>query len=481
MSAKPFFRFSSDESSLHSFFSTVEERFNHYNILISQQNDKITSLTAQMKIQTEKNQICSRLQTETNNLNGRVKLIEESVNQNNEKIKKITSDLSTLNLTINSRLSDISQAVETKIQNSSSANENQYDSLYNQLSQHTKDLVKKSIASIAKSVDEFSHKIQNITEESQNTRAQIMNFNSQINENSKNIQMVREAFLSLNTDSKKQSDLTPLATASYINKRFSAIFASIDEIKSAINELKSRPIEPDLSGVALRSDDDNLSFDLSKPPLLPKLYKFGKISQAVDYIYELVPAIQAYMNAIYSKESSVKLKEIENENDKKDHDKQFSELRYEIADIRSLMTNMATRDDINIIQRQNSRRGGLNSSSFNGNDSGSLNGPSNGGLGISSAVRCIACGRELPSSNGYNIKQSMSNTTFPDEYSSSYISLTVNPPSVNPPQNQRRMATTATNGSRKFNVGIVENPRSARSYHTPVCRKIQTPAANCKS
>ena len=87
MSAKPFFRFSSDESSLHSFFSTVEERFNHYNILISQQNDKITSLTAQMKIQTEKNQICSRLQTETNNLNGRVKLIEESVNQNNEKIK----------------------------------------------------------------------------------------------------------------------------------------------------------------------------------------------------------------------------------------------------------------------------------------------------------------------------------------------------------------------------------------------------------
>lgn len=293
--------------------------------------------------------------------------------------------------------------------------------------------------------------------------------------------MIKESFLSLNTNPQKQNDLTPLiTTASHVNNQFTSLFTSIDEIKSIISELKSRPIEPDLSGIALRTDN-NTSYDFTNPPLLPKLYKFQRISQAVDYIYELVPAIQSYMNAIYSKENSTtKMKEIEKENDQKENDKQFSELRYEIADIRSLMTNMATRDDINIIQRQRSRGGNLNVSI----DGGGLNGPSNGGFGGSSAVRCIACGRELPSpnssGNNYNIKQSMSSSTFPDEYGSSYVSLAVNPPSNSPHSNQRRMATTA-NGSRKFNVGIVENPRSSRSYHTPVCRKIQTPTTNYKA
>lgn len=473
MSTKPFFRFSSDESSLHNFFSTVEERFNHYDKLLSQQNEKITMLTAQMKIQTEKNQIFSHIQTETNELSDRIKTIEETVKQNSIDSSKLTADFSLLSQSVDSKLSDILQTMETKIQNNIN-NHNQNNDFYNQLSQHTKDLIKKSINPINTKVDDFSLKIQNCFDETQKINSHISNINSQINENKKNIQMIKESFLSLNTKSSKQNDMTPLATAACnVNSQFSSLFTSIDEILTVINQLKSRPTEPDLSGITLKTDQ-NISYDLSNP-LLPKLYKFQKISQAVDYIYELVPAIQFYMNALYSKEKS-KMEEIEKKDDQKETEKQFSELRYEIADIRSLMTNMATRDDLNIIQRQKSSRGDLNNSI----DGGSLNG-TNGGFGSSSAVRCIACGRELqsPNSNNYNIKQSLSSSTFPDQYSSSYVSLAVNPPS-SPPPSQRRMATTATNGSRKFNVGIVENPRSARSYHTPVCRKIQTPTTNYK-
>ena len=494
MSSKPFFRFSSDESSLHSFFSSVEDRLNRYDTLFAQQNEKISTLTAQMKIQTEKNQTFSRIQTDTNDLNNRLKLIEQSVLHNNESIQKITSDFSSLSNTINSQLLELSKKVEEKLKESHADNGLQFDDLFNKLTKHTKELVDDSIASINNKVEDFSHLITNIDEDTKKNNTQIININSQINENQKNIQMIRESFLSLNTDSKKQNDLTPLTTtASHIINQFSTIFLAINEIKTSLLALQSRPVEPDLSGLSLRPDQTNILYDFSQPPYLPKLYKFNKISQAVDYIYDLVPALQTYMNAIYSIENSkIKLRENEKDNDQKERDKQFSEIRYEIADIRSLMTNMATRDDINIIQRQRSSRGGgINMSSFNSMDCSGLAGPSNGGFGGSSAIKCIACGRELPPSNsngtgynGYNIRQSLSSSTFPDEFasSSSYVSLSMNQPPVTPPQIPRRKATTAANGSRKFNVGIVENPRSARAYHASnTCRKIQTPTTNPKS
>ena len=178
---------------------------------------------------------------------------------------------------------------------------------------------------------------------------------------------------------------------------------------------------------------------------------------------------------------------------KKEKDKEIVELRYEIANIKSLMTNLATREDVNIIARGRSARTvftpcegsydkAMKNSIAPSNGLNQSNLPSNGGFGNSGAMKCIACGRELPNNNGFggyttsHVAASAS-VTFSDDCMTEFNGNGNNYLSLNGPAPPPKRIATAVNGSRKFNVGIVENPRSSRSYHnTQTWKKIQTPA-----
>ena len=65
-----------------------------------------------------------------------------------------------------------------------------------------------------------------------------------------------------------------------------------------------REAEPqiDLSGLNLRPD---CTMEFEEPPTLPKLEKFDKVESSVDYMYEMVPKLQAILNCYHEKIDSL--------------------------------------------------------------------------------------------------------------------------------------------------------------------------------
>lgn len=484
--SKPFFRFSLDESSLHNFFSTVKERLSHYDSLFAEQNNKIFTLNAQLNLQSNKEQLVQKLQSEISNLSNQIKSIETSANNNSKDIQSLSNEMHQLKPYFESKINEITQLFEKKLSEKNNHDQNQLSDLSNQLSAHIEQLISESVTPITEKINLINDDITKINQKHGQIAKEIDQNAQEIGDAKKIIETIKNSFLSLNPD---KNDL-PHA-ASFVNDQFNSIFSSLKEMKKSLNVLNSRPQEPDLSSLQFHPIESECNF--SQPPELPPLYKFRKISDSVNYIYELVPYLQSYLNAIYYQNQETIRKEADDNEKKKEKDKEIVELRYEIANIKSLMTNLATREDVNIIARGRSTRTvftpcegsydkamknsiapstGLNQSNL----------PSNGGFGNSGAMKCIACGRELPNNNGYggyttsHVSASAS-VTFSDDCMTEFNGNGNNYLSLNGPAPPPKRIATAVNGSRKFNVGIVENPRSSRSYrNTQTWKKIQTPA-----
>jgi hypothetical protein len=134
------------------------------------------------------------------------------------------------------------------------------------------------------------------------------------------------------------------------------------------------PPEPDLYHLHLRPE---IHPDWTQEPQLPKLTRFGKIAEAVDYKYAMVPKLQGYLSAIHNRlletadlyptreEVQGVLDEILNKLD-------------DLGDVRKSLFRYVTKSDLaSVLKRL-------------GHDL-DLDAPTAVGR-----VRCVACGRDVP-------------------------------------------------------------------------------------
>ncbi|KAH0788790.1 hypothetical protein GPJ56_007472 [Histomonas meleagridis] len=179
--------------------------------------------------------------------------------------------------------------------------------------------------------------------------------------------------------------------------------------------------------------------DWRDPPLLPAITKFANVGESVDYLYKLIPKLQAHLSAIHGKIVSDD-NDLKGKADKSLVEKMFEKFQSVIGDIagriddlRDFLEQTATRDEINEIVRELSNQ---------------INKDSQTAVG---AVKCMACGRDIPQVTGATTEEES-------------IKL------LGPPPNSIVFKARATNsmglqfGSMDgFDSAIVETPRSVRS------------------
>jgi hypothetical protein len=196
----------------------------------------------------------------------------------------------------------------------------------------------------------------------------------------------------------------------------------IQSIQNEIDRLKTvaeRPFpvippEPNLDILELRPD---VEVDLDLPPVLPQLKKFTRLSQSVEYLYELIPVLQAILRAFYTHVNGITTRT-----------SNWTDLRSEVVSLQSVIQGLATREELSLLMK---RKAAVKEPDSRGS-----------GFGL---VKCISCGRELPTT-----------TDFTEESLAHHRG----PPSAG-----------------RMTIGIVESPtHSARGFRRPqVRRKIQTP------
>jgi hypothetical protein len=176
------------------------------------------------------------------------------------------------------------------------------------------------------------------------------------------------------------------------------------------------------------------------PPMLPGIYQFGDIAAVVDYIYRLVPKLQAHLSAM--QEKVVDLDRLfESKSDRVLVEKMFerfqaviAEMKTGIDDLKDGLEQTATRDEIN----------GIVEEIFN-----QMNIESETSIG---RVKCIACGRDIHKVAGALTETEIARAMGTPPNSMAFHSRVSSPVG---------MQFTSTDG---FNSAITESPRAVRPF-----------------
>ena len=133
----------------------------------------------------------------------------------------------------------------------------------------------------------------------------------------------------------------------------------------------------DLSGLNLRPEP-KIEFD--EPPDLPKLEKFKDVESTVDYIYEVIPKLQAILNCYHDKIDSLPNTELDRDFLSELMDKirgSMAGMAKEVEDLKNNMNKGLTRADVARMIREMSTVEGESDQTSVG------------------CVKCIACGRDM--------------------------------------------------------------------------------------
>ena len=181
-----------------------------------------------------------------------------------------------------------------------------------------------------------------------------------------------------------------------VNRDFTNIFEQLKNLKQLTKELKAaqqqKPIERevvvqaepkiDLSGLSLRPD---CTIDFEEQPALPKLAKFDNVESSVDYIYEMVPKLQAILYCYHDKIGSLPNTDLDRSflTDLIDKIKNaMAAMAKELEDLRNSMNKGLTRADVAKMIREMMQ-------AEEDNDQTAIG-----------CVRCIACGRDMRQVSG---------------------------------------------------------------------------------
>jgi hypothetical protein len=115
--------------------------------------------------------------------------------------------------------------------------------------------------------------------------------------------------------------------------------------------------------------------DGNAPPSLPKMVKFTTVPQAIGYLYDLVPTLQAILTSLHHRVT-------EKTGSFGNRDTGLPALRTELAAIAAVLPSLATREELSASIRRSSQT------------------PDQAGSRGFGTVKCISCGRELPALEG---------------------------------------------------------------------------------
>ena len=266
------------------------------------------------------------------------------------------------------------------------------------------------------------------------------------------VQYIASAFASINdTDVALDGDLKRVmkSTADHVIQNFAELF---DKIKNIASEVGKGRHDIDFDGRVLRPD---APANWRDQPKLPDLDKFHSVEDNVDYVYELIPRLQGYLNAMHGRimdydnmiSNSVNRDEIaSNMNGMQD---KLNSLEDQIAALRAAFGKVATRNDI--VAAVKKAQLGINI------DDGQT------AIGY---VRCIACGSQIPQVSG-----AMTEEEATEQLGAAPSCLATSP-------SGRTFSAMYTNSTDAFDSGrLVESPRSVRPFRASLNarRKIAMP------
>lgn len=188
------------------------------------------------------------------------------------------------------------------------------------------------------------------------------------------------------------------------------------------------------------------------PPDLPPITQFMNIGEVVDYIYRMVPKLQAHLTAMQGKIVE-NAQDILNKVDKGLVEKMFEkfqsvigEMAGRVDELKDCLEQTATRDEINDMVED------------------ILASMNQGGETAVGRVRCIACGREIPQVAGAVTEEEATRSLGVPPNSFAYGAKSQAPIGVR------------YTGKKEFDSGIVESPRSVRPFKpAPSKKTIRSP------
>lgn len=277
--------------------------------------------------------------------------------------------------------------------------------------------------------------------------------------NGKKLHLTREAVqhvasaISLfnNTSAKLDNNLfdTLKKSVTSVTNNIQTLFDAISQMKDVVQAqtvIRSEPVT-----VNHESSGSN-DFDISSihpypsmvahwrdPPELPLIHPFLNIGEVVDYIYRLVPKLQAHLTAMQAKIVE-NASDILGKVDKSLVEKMFEkfqsvigEMAGRVDELKDAVEQTATRDEINDMVED------------------ILNSMNQEGQTAVGRMRCMACGREIPQVVGAITEDEAQRILGP------------------PPNSQVYRGKTTNYGvlyreKEGFDSGIVESPRSIRPF-----------------
>lgn len=413
-SAKPFFKFSMDETSLHDFFSSAEERFRQYDSLILAQNGKIDGLTAKVestrsqlnKEQPSINQKVENMMKTIDNIGQEFEKYEKRMLQFEEQLQIIEQQL----LNLPNLESELRQAFTKELHDSNSK-------------------ILQSLDNISNRMGQAEARILSLQEDSNLTSQKIVTLNECVSLNSKESQSLGQK---IDNSNQKINSLETEQT-----KKLAEMDTNMNDLARQIAELKEkvntpfpvRPPEPDLSLIEMRDVD---TFPVTGPASLPKLVRIRKVDDIVRYVYDFVPTLQGILDWSYGELDRLRNSRSTIESDIDRIRDGLCDAKKGIGDMRSTIETMnqemATREEVSLLMRRKYVQLGES---------------------CGSGARCISCGRELP-----------------DDFDGSL---------PGPRRIGTAVAGQASGSTKRMVVGLIENPpRSARGFK-PRARKVQFP------
>ena len=277
-SGKSFFKFSMDETSLHDFFSTAEERFRKYDTMIAAQNSKIDSLS--VKLESTKTQ----LEQQNPVLNKRIDELVPQVTNIGKEFEKYEQ-----------RMSELEQkfgALQQHLATFANIESEIKQVLKMELDSASESLVR-SIDNVAARVNSAEEKISALESENKCLNEDLARLKSESARLTKDVESHTEA-LKATSERVSSIEVAHAQQFSGVDKNLESLKAEIAALKEKVNNpFPVRPPEPDFSLIEMH---DVESFPVTGPAALPKLVRIRKVDDLVRYVYDFVPTLQGILD-----------------------------------------------------------------------------------------------------------------------------------------------------------------------------------------
>lgn len=414
----PFVRLQLDESFLEKAFKQVTDRLDRHEEMILELQRLLKEKPDRTEIQELHNSISKEIESKTSEI---YKKIDDLESRLNDKIKDLEENFENrlmdtanmLNLTMRQKFDDLEHRLPTGL--GSQDNE--------------------------------------LTERLQTLEETVFNNGKKLHLTREAVQQIASAIsLFNNTSAKLDNNLfdTLKKSVTSVTSNIQSLFAALAQLKDVVSAqtiIDRRSNEP----VTVAREGSN-DFDITSihpypsmvahwrdPPELPLIHPFLNMGEVVDYIYRLVPKLQAHLTAMQAKIVE-NASDILGKVDKSLVEKMFEkfqsvigEMAGRVDELKDAIEQTATRDEINDMVED------------------ILNSMNQEGQTAVGRMRCMACGREIPQVVGAITEDEAQRILGP------------------PPNSQVYRGKTSNYGvlyreKDGFDSGIVESPRSIRPF-----------------